>query len=264
MGWHPLVIDTVSSQWSEHIESSRVLDLKSEGQRFLWPIIETPTGPEPVPGIDAFLPVARTHPQAKARPPEFVIEVLLRVLEDPDTPSSDRGPKTLGNDGIVGLPSYLQEDVREAVYVPAYRAHEFGFITEPERDRLLAEAEAFNASRMQQVIDLLHSHAKPEVYALGDRLHGARSDPSWFSSILRQAKKFLDENDVTIRFSFVPAAYPWEVTSLADVIAAGDTSAEALSWLTGYQITTTSRRLERAMELTARQAFNTAHPLAHR
>ena len=262
-GWRPLIFDSrthLPDEWSEHLSNSRVLDLAAGSRRVLWPTVEKSAGPAPVPGVDTFLTTAHTHPKARNRPLEFLVEVLLRQLEEPTESGADDMGKALGDDGIVDLPGYLQEELYETVLIPARRAHALGLITGSEQDRLIDEAEAWNDARVQKVVDSLRAHSETRVRTIAAKLEAVKRDPVAFSRILRDYDGLLEAYNASVSFSYMPAAHPWPITSLADVIADG-ASTEVLSWLTGFLVSRTARLLERSMELTARQAFDTVHPV---
>lgn len=261
-GWRPheLSKGPTDVRWDEHVAQARVFDLRAEGQRFLWPTVATPTGPEPVPGIETFLSAARSHPKSSSHSAGFLIEILLREFLPPDTNSLVRVNISLKEDGLVDLPGYLQEELHQTVQVPAYRAHEFGFIDKATRDQLVTDAKVANDENVDKLLAELHSHRESHVRDFGVKLSSMKRQPAKLSYALNTAKKYLDEHNVHVRFSYRQAAHSWPVVSVADAIATG-APRDTLSWLTGYSIRATSHLLHRSMELTSRQAFGTSFPL---
>ena len=149
---------------------------------------------------------------------------------------------------VVELVLVTAEDIGTYPSVPAATACTLGFISESERDSLLAEAEARNRA---EIADVLRRAARAEP---ADRaaLAAAASDPARFGRMARRLR---------LRCWFTPPSWRWEVQSVQAALTHGASAAQ-LRWLAEATRGTRGWALERSMRAASIRAFWQGGPAA--
>ncbi|BCN56629.1 hypothetical protein RE9425_50190 (plasmid) [Prescottella equi] len=247
--WRPIVRGAREPRpagWDEHVTSGNVLEIEAGSKCVLWPTLPAPDGPCPVPRLEHVIT------QAKSLRPERIVEVLLRYIPDDDPDDDDREATVEATAVRYPGDDNIKLDLARPIPIPAWTAHDLGFISAATRDRLAAETTALNIERMAETIRAAGN--KPSCADLMPKLRAAHD-----AGNLTEFKKLADEAGED--FSIARPLHFMRGTSLARQV---DTGAEpaTISWLAGYLVRNTTRCLELSMEETSRHAFARFYALA--
>lgn len=197
-------------------DAAQLLQIHHAGEVFTWPTRENGDGlMVPVPGFEIVISEAARRP---------VREVLEATLID--------FSQELHTDG--GMYS---------VWVPAHVAHDLGLIDEAERDRLASEARAAHDADLERAeddseytlwidLDVLFA----DLYRdFGERERARMAFARGFRPFVKYLKEI--EHPALKSMALPPAleaSYRFPMTTLAEVVQAGELKTAAIRWLSAY------------------------------
>ncbi|WP_405566561.1 hypothetical protein OG317_00035 [Streptomyces sp. NBC_01167] len=197
----------------------------------IWPLQrgENSCSWQPVPGIEPLIAAA------EGLRPDQVTGFIEAVLINWDHPHEDEQMARL----------------RNAMVLPADKAHAFGFITAEERQQLVADARASTLNDMDDTIDAFAQH--PE-FARDEDMRRALREARGNARSFRRLAMSVDRR-IGSRFRVTRASWTWPGQSVARELLAGRPG-PVVEWLATWAHKNSTLTLEEAMQVAWNRAFD--------